>query len=172
MNFPTTNNEVEYKALIVELGLDKNLRAKNIKACGDSRLVFSQVNEKFEARDNTIAKNLKMVKAVMTQFNKCHIEYIPREENGKGDVLSKFASSEGKSYVGSVYFQVLKAPSINLKLITPVETESCWMDPNKNYLEIGWLPSNVKEARKLIVWALRFALIEGIFFKKFFTITY
>ena len=172
LDFPTTNNEAEYEALIAGLGLAGVLRAKNLKVCGDSRLVVSQVNGEFEAREETMSKYLKLVKAIMTQFDECHVEHIPREENAKADALSKFASSEIENYAGSVYFQVLKAPSIAAKLVAPIDTGSCWMDPIKAHLETGWVPNNVMEARRLSIRALRYTLIEGILYKKSFVIPY
>ncbi|XP_074355803.1 uncharacterized protein LOC141695458 [Apium graveolens] len=39
-------------------------------------------------------KYVLLVRAVMTQFDECHVEHILREENAKADALSKFASSE------------------------------------------------------------------------------
>ena len=50
LDFPTTNNEAEYEALITGIGLAKVLRVKNIKILGDSRLMVSQVNDDYEAR--------------------------------------------------------------------------------------------------------------------------
>ena len=44
LDFPTTNNEAEYEALIAGLGLARAVRAKNLKVCEDSRLVVAQVN--------------------------------------------------------------------------------------------------------------------------------
>ncbi|KAL8114961.1 hypothetical protein AgCh_021692 [Apium graveolens] len=49
MDFPTTNNEAEYEALIVGLGLARVARVKNHNIYGDSRLVVAQVNGEFEA---------------------------------------------------------------------------------------------------------------------------
>ncbi|WOH00585.1 hypothetical protein DCAR_0519954 [Daucus carota subsp. sativus] len=66
LDFPTTNNEAEYEALIAGLGLARTLRVKNLKVCGDSRLVVSQVNGEFEAREETMLKYLRIVKAQMT----------------------------------------------------------------------------------------------------------
>ena len=46
------------------------------------------------------------------------------------------------------------------------------MDPIKAHLETGWLPDNVFEARRLTVRALRYALIDGILYKRSFVIPY
>ncbi|KAK1401685.1 hypothetical protein POM88_001290 [Heracleum sosnowskyi] len=60
-----------------------------------------------------------------------------------------------ENYAGSVYFQVLRTPSINGKLVAPIDVASCWIDPSKAHLETGWLPNDTSEARKLYVRALR-----------------
>ncbi|XP_063939813.1 uncharacterized protein LOC135148496 [Daucus carota subsp. sativus] len=172
LDFPTTNNEAEYEALIAGLGLARTLRVKNLKVCGDSRLVVSQVNGEFEAREETMLKYLRIVKAQITQFKECLVEHIPREENTKADALSQFASSENEVCSGSVYYQVLKTPSINAKLVAPIDTGATWIDEVKTYLETGHLPPDAGEARKLQVRALKYALIEGILYKKSFVIPY
>ena len=48
---------------------------------------------------------LRIVKALITQFEECHIEHIPREENVKADALSKYASSKIENYVDTVYYE-------------------------------------------------------------------
>ena len=172
LDFPTTNNEAEYEALIAGIGLANSLRAKNIKICGDSRLIVSQVNGDYQAKEETMKEYLKIVKALITQFEECHIEHIPREENMKADALSKYASSEIENYIGTVYYEVLKTPTIQRKLVAPISQGSCWMDPIKAHLKIGWLPTDKMEARKIFVKALRYTLIEGVLYKNSFLIPY
>ncbi|XP_074342318.1 uncharacterized protein LOC141679834 [Apium graveolens] len=151
LDFSTTNNEAEYEALIAGLGLARAVRAKNLKFCGDSRLAVAQVNGEFEAKDNTMAK----------------------EENTTADALSQFASSKIENYPRSIYFQVLKTSTIHvINLIAPVGVASCWIDPIKTHIEIGWLPDNAQETRKLLVRALRYVLIEGLLYKRSFVIPY
>ena len=41
LDFSSTNNEAEYETLIDDLGLARAVRAKNLKVCGDSRLVVA-----------------------------------------------------------------------------------------------------------------------------------
>ncbi|XP_063943205.1 uncharacterized protein LOC135150603 [Daucus carota subsp. sativus] len=99
LDFPTTNNEAEYEALIAGLGLARTLRVKNLKVCGDSKLVVFQVNGEFEAREETMLKYLRIVKTQMALFEECSVEYVPREENTKADALSQFASSDDEVYL-------------------------------------------------------------------------
>ncbi|XP_074323368.1 uncharacterized protein LOC141660293 [Apium graveolens] len=172
-DFPTINNEEEYEALIADLGLARAVRAKNLKVCGDSRLVVAQVNREFEAKDETMAKYLRFVKGILTQFDEWYAEHISREENTTVDALSQFALSEIKNYPRSIYFQVLKTPTIHvINLIAPVGVVSCWIDPIKTHLETGWLPDDAQEARKLLVRASRYSLIEGLIYKRSFVIPY
>ncbi|KAL8088405.1 hypothetical protein AgCh_038254 [Apium graveolens] len=124
LDFPTTNNEAEYEALIASIGLAGTLRVKNLKVCGDSKLVISQVKGEFEARDETMAKYVRLVRAVMTQFDECHVKHIPREENSKAD--------------GSVYYRVLKIWSIDVKLVAPIGLGTSWIDPNKAHIQTDW----------------------------------
>ncbi|XP_063949855.1 uncharacterized protein LOC135152711 [Daucus carota subsp. sativus] len=172
LDFPTTNNEVEYEALIAGLGLARTLRVKNLKVCGDSKLVVFQVNGEFEAREETMLKYLRIVKAQMELFEECLVEYVPREENTKADTLSQFASYDAEVCSGSVYYQVLRTPSIDAKLIAPIDTRATWMDEIKLYLENGHLSPNADEARRLQVRALKYVLIEGILYRKSFVIPY
>ncbi|XP_074346954.1 uncharacterized protein LOC141685769 [Apium graveolens] len=149
--FTTTNNEAEYKALIAGLGLARAVRAKNLKVCGHSRLVVAQVNGEFEAKDDTMAKYLRVVKGIPTHFDEWYAEHVPREENTTADALSQSASSEIENYSRSIYFQVLKTPTIHvINLIAPVGVASCWIDPIKTHFETGWLPDDAHEARMLL----------------------
>ena len=47
LDFPTTNNEVEYKALIAGLDLTKAAGAANVVVYYDSQIVTSQVNDSY-----------------------------------------------------------------------------------------------------------------------------
>ncbi|XP_074323924.1 uncharacterized protein LOC141660837 [Apium graveolens] len=173
LDIPTTNNEAEYEALIAGLGLARAVRDKNLKVCGDSILVVAQVNGEFKAKDDTMAKYLRVVKGMLTQFDEWYAEHVLKEENTTADALSQFASSEIENYPRSIYFQVLKTTIIHvINLIAPVGVASYWIDPIKTHLETAWLPNNAQEARKLSVRALRYSLIEGLLYKRSFVIPY
>ncbi|XP_074346936.1 uncharacterized protein LOC141685749 [Apium graveolens] len=77
LDFPTMKNEAEYETLIVGLGLARAVRAKNLKVCRDSRLVISQVNGEFEAKDDTVSKYLRVVKEILIQFDEWYAEHVP-----------------------------------------------------------------------------------------------
>ncbi|KAL8100919.1 hypothetical protein AgCh_032972 [Apium graveolens] len=114
-------------------------------ACARRSPIVS-VNGEFEAKDDTMAKYLRVVKGILTRFDEWYTKHIPREENITDDALSQLASSEIKNYPRSIYFQVLKTPTIYvMNLIAPVGVISCWIDPIKTHSETRWLPKNAQE---------------------------
>ena len=72
LDFPTTNNEAEYEALIAGFGMTKALRAKNLKVMGDSKLVISQVTGEYEAKDEVMIKYLNIVKGSDDPIRRMH----------------------------------------------------------------------------------------------------
>ena len=59
LDFPTTNNEAEYKALIVGLDLPKAAEATNVMVYCGSQVVTSQVNGDYEWKGKCMKKYLE-----------------------------------------------------------------------------------------------------------------
>ena len=93
------------------------------------------------------------------------------EENAKADALSKFALSEIEESSGSVYFHVLKTRIIDVKLIA-LGLGMSWIDPIKAHIQTGWLPNDVTKARKFVVRALKYSLIDEILYKRSYVVPY
>ena len=51
LDFPISNNEAEYEALLTGLRIAKDLDVKSIQVFCDYKLVSSQTNVEFEAKD-------------------------------------------------------------------------------------------------------------------------
>ena len=62
LDFPTTNNEVEYETLIVRLDLAKVAGAENLVVYCDSQVITSQVNGDYKCKNERMKKYLKQVK--------------------------------------------------------------------------------------------------------------
>lgn len=58
LDFPITNKEDEYVDLIAVIILAKTLKAKNVKMCGNSKLIISQVNWEYELKEKIMIKYL------------------------------------------------------------------------------------------------------------------
>ena len=62
LDFPTTNNEAEYEALVARLDLVKAAGAENMIIHCDSQVITSQINDDYECRNERMKKYLEEVK--------------------------------------------------------------------------------------------------------------
>uniref|UniRef100_A0A2N9FAH3 Uncharacterized protein n=1 Tax=Fagus sylvatica TaxID=28930 RepID=A0A2N9FAH3_FAGSY len=143
LQYPTTNNEAEYEALLTSLRIAKELGANRLKIRSDSQLIVGQVN------------------VMLVQ--------VPREQNTEADALAKLASSDEAT---DQYIEVQHSPSHLEEELSPINVSNSWMTPIINYLEDETLPSDPVEARKLKVRCTRFVLIQGILYKRGFSLPY
>ena len=63
LDFPITNNEAEYEALVAGLDLTKAASAKNMIMHCDSQVITSQINGDYECRNKRMKKYLEEVKS-------------------------------------------------------------------------------------------------------------
>ena len=94
LQYQTTNNEVEYEALLKGLELAKSIEAKSILILGDSQLIMGQVNGTYEAKEERMKKYLERVLQLVKKFKETNFVQIPREENMEADALAKEASAD------------------------------------------------------------------------------
>ena len=80
LNFPATNNESEYEALIAGLDLAKAAGAARVVIHCDSQVITSQVNGDYECKGERMKKYLDQVKARIDDLED-RIVQIPRGEN-------------------------------------------------------------------------------------------
>ena len=93
LDFPTTNNEAKYKALVAGLDLAKAAGAENMIVHYDSQVIMKQINSDYECRNERMKKYLEEVKNQISSL-KVKFVQIPREENECADCLAKTASAE------------------------------------------------------------------------------
>ena len=93
LDFPTTNNEAEYEALMVGLDLAKAAGAKNMIMHCDSQVIISQINGNYECRNERMKKYLEEVKSRIGNLEVKFVQ-ISREENECANRLAKAASVE------------------------------------------------------------------------------
>ena len=62
LDFPTTNNEVEYETLVVGLDLARAVGATSVVVYGDSQVVMKQVNGDYECKGERMKKYLEQVR--------------------------------------------------------------------------------------------------------------
>ena len=93
LDFPTTNNEAEYEALVAGLDLAKAAGAENMIMHCDSQVITSQINNDYECRNERMKKYLEEVKSWISSLEVKFIQIL-REENECADRLAKAASAE------------------------------------------------------------------------------
>ena len=168
LQYSITNNEAEYEALLAGLKMAKMLGAAELDVLSDSQLVVGQVNEDYEVKERRMRQYLNLVRYQMSQFREVRLSRIPREQNAISDQLAKFASSPtSDEQIKTVKQSSLQATEVNL-----IHTEISWMTPIISYLQGGILPDDRHEARRLKLRALRFLMLQGILYKKNFSLPY
>ena len=93
LQYQTTKNEVEYKALLKGLELAKSIETKSILILGNSQLIIGQINGTCEAKEERMKKYLEKVLQLVKKFKETDFIQIPREENMEADALAKEASA-------------------------------------------------------------------------------
>ena len=162
LDFPTTNNEAEYEALVARLDLAKAAEAGNVIVHCDSQVITSQINGEYECRNEMMKKYLKEVKNRIDSLE-VKIVLIPREENESADRLAKAASAEfmipSEQILSFVQISSLTDDKAN---VHEVNSDKSWTAPLIAYLRSGILPNGKDAARKMKVQALRFVLIRDV----------
>lgn len=79
--FPATNNEAEYEAVIARLELCTTLEAKKVKLMTEFELVIKQINGEYETRDPAMVEYLSKVKSIVSNVQGFEAIQLPRSEN-------------------------------------------------------------------------------------------
>lgn len=61
LDFPVSNNEAEYEALVIGLSLASNLEIKRICVRGDSRLVVKQMDGEYAVKEPSLVPYRSLV---------------------------------------------------------------------------------------------------------------
>ena len=93
LDFPMTNNEVEYETLVARLDLTKATGAASVVIHCDSQVITNQVNGDYECKVEKMKKYMEQVKRRVDNLQ-AKIVKIPRRENEQADHLTKVASVE------------------------------------------------------------------------------
>ncbi|XP_050222445.1 uncharacterized protein LOC126672534 [Mercurialis annua] len=172
LNFPATNNSVEYEALIGGLRMATVVKAEFIKIQSDSQLVVNQVLGLFEVKDPEMKKYVDRVKELLAKITeeggKWELEQIPREENTEADTLAKAGAT--KETVPVIPCSIQNFSSIqNPEATFLINLLDQWMEHIISYMENGSLPEDKKEARKVKRRAPHFSYRDGTLYRKSFS---
>ena len=86
-----TNNQAEYRALLLALEEAKSVGAKHLAIFADSELMVKQIKGEYKVKNEGIkplfAEALKLLRA----FRDYNIEHVPRDKNRHADRLANLA---------------------------------------------------------------------------------
>lgn len=74
-----TNNEAEYRALILALSRALEMKAAAVACFLDSELVVRQLNGQYRVKNEKMAKFFAEVKNLMSKFESVTFTHVPRE---------------------------------------------------------------------------------------------
>nr|GEW56716.1 reverse transcriptase domain-containing protein [Tanacetum cinerariifolium] len=168
--FTTSNNEVEYEALIAGLRITTQMGVHNVYVSVDSKLVANQVLGTYVIKKENMIKYLEKTKSLISGFTNFSKSQVPRSKNKKADALSTIAPTSFAHLSKQVLVEVLKEKSIQEReMAIVVEKEGpTWMTPIIEYLRDETLPDNRKEASKLRIKARQYELLERILYRRSF----
>ena len=169
MQYQTTNNEVEYEALLKGLEFARSIEARSILVLGDSRLVMGQINGIYETKEERMRKYLDRVIRLVKRFKEADFIQIPREENVEADTLAKEASANEAM---DEFNEVQYIPSIDLPEVQQEERDGNWMTPIVLYLKDGRLLERKDKTKKLRVRSAKYVLMDKVLYKRGFSQPY
>ena len=70
LNFSASNNKAKYEPILVELDLALALVATKLETRSDSQLIFGQIQQEYEAKDERMTRFLTMVESRLEKQNK------------------------------------------------------------------------------------------------------
>ena len=105
-------------------------------------------------------------------FQEVEIKQISQNENYRADMLVKMATIADPKLPKSVPLEVRISPSIEKEVeVMRVSTEESLMDPILSYICDGILQEGKKQARKLKCRATRYTLLDGVLYRRGFTLS-
>ncbi|XP_058180119.1 uncharacterized protein LOC131298660 [Rhododendron vialii] len=150
IDFPATNNEAEYEALLAGLRFAVAMEISNLVIYCDSQLIVNQVLGDYEAWDPQMSKYQATVAELITHFHNFKIEQINREHNAHAYALIGLASASKATEFRTISFSNIDHPSFDATpKVLNVELGPSWMDEIIVFLKHDTLPVDKKEAYRI-----------------------
>lgn len=86
-----TNNQAEYRAMLLALIEAKKNGATRVRIFADSELVVKQISGEYKVKNGGLKPLHAETKALLREIGSYTVEYIPREKNKRADKLANLA---------------------------------------------------------------------------------
>ena len=88
----TTNNQVEYEAILKGLQLLHEVKAESIEVFGDSQLIINQLIDLYDCKDDILRGYYDECQRLLKEFPHVSLQHIPRGQNQEANRLAQSAS--------------------------------------------------------------------------------
>lgn len=86
-----TNNQAEYRALLLALEEARRQKATMLRIYADSELLVKQIRGEYKVKNDGIRPIFREVMGILRSVGTYTIEYVPREKNKRADQLANLA---------------------------------------------------------------------------------
>jgi hypothetical protein len=172
LDFVTTNNEVEYEAVLAGLAIALEVGAPNVVIRSDSQVVVGQISGAFATQEDLLAKYLEKVHDLQSCFKSMTITKIPREKNVQADALAR-AKSATDQEIAKMKQQVLVQPNPSIdksqdlmQVAREREPEPEWASDVIRYLRSGELPSHKEQSHKVRLQSTCYTMVDDMLYRR------
>lgn len=92
MDFQYSNNQAEYKALILGLQLLKDLSAITVNIHGDSLLILSQILGEYKYDHKSLVQYYSLAKTLIRTFSDFSLNFLVKRDNEKANDFAQYTS--------------------------------------------------------------------------------
>ncbi|XP_058217478.1 uncharacterized protein LOC131328562 [Rhododendron vialii] len=156
-DFPCTNNQAEYEAVVIGLEILRDLEAREVRVIGDSNLVINHLAGIFKCYSEDLAPYYMAVVQLMQDFDNVTIKHVSRSMNTEANSLAQASTG-------------LKRRGLGLEVFTSDftgeesddEPENDWRTPLISFLK----RPHHRASRKVRRRAISYILIGDELYKK------
>ena len=87
---------------------------------------------------------------------------ISRAKNIEADFLTRLVLSDNYNVTSKICIEIKGQPSTEGEHVLKIKEQDEWMNPIVYYLKEGWHPEDKAEARKILIRAARFFIIDDV----------
>ncbi|KAG9450311.1 hypothetical protein H6P81_010276 [Aristolochia fimbriata] len=88
-----SNNEAEYQAILLSLGMAVEMKLPQLEIYGDSALVIKQLTGEFEVKKLELMPFRRYVGDLLAQILETSLHYVPESKNGPAEALAGITAS-------------------------------------------------------------------------------
>ncbi|KAG9444832.1 hypothetical protein H6P81_016172 [Aristolochia fimbriata] len=179
-----SNNEVEYQAILLGLGIAVEKQMPQLNIYDDSALVIKQLTGEFEVKKLKVEPLWRYAGELLAQIPEVSVHFVPRSENGPADALAGIAASlahfdERPNQVPICERWVIPPPleeekeeelTEEIEESLPISASQNqikdWRKPIINFLHHSTLPVDLRERVQIFRTAPRYVFINDVLYRR------